>query len=63
MNKAMENQNDGVKVGRQIVQAAVKFADDQPMVANTNGSFQRIMESLHKTSEDYGMKKNIKKRK
>jgi hypothetical protein len=54
MNKAMENQKDSVKVGGRIVQA-VRIADDQAMVANTNAGLQRIMNSLHKTSEAYGM--------
>jgi Reverse transcriptase (RNA-dependent DNA polymerase) len=44
------------------VQAA-RFADDQAMVANTNAGLQRIMDSLHKTSEEYGMKINLKKAK
>ena len=35
LKKAMEHQEDGVKVGGRIVQA-VRFADDQAMVANGN---------------------------
>ena len=62
MKKAMENQKDGVKVGGQIVQA-VRFADDQAMVANSNAGLQRIMDCLNKTSEEYGMKINLKKTK
>jgi ribosome-interacting GTPase 1 len=58
----MENQKDGVKVGGRIVQA-VRFADDQAMVANTNAGLQRTMDSLRKTSEDYGMKINLEKTK
>jgi hypothetical protein len=54
MNKAMDHQKDGVKVGGRIVQA-VRFADDQVMVANTNAGLRRIMDSLHKTSQDCGM--------
>jgi Reverse transcriptase (RNA-dependent DNA polymerase) len=41
----------------------VRFADDQAVMANTNASLQRIMESLHKTYEEYGMKINLKKTK
>lgn len=62
VKKAMEHQKDGVKVGGQIVQA-VRFADDQAMVANSNAGLQRIMDSLNKTSEEYGMKINLKKTK
>ena len=42
---------------------AVRFADDQAMVANSNAGLQRIMENLNKTSEEYGMKINLKKTK
>ena len=60
MNKAMEYQKDGTEVGGRIGQA-VRFADDQAMVANTNAGLHRIMDSHHKTSEEYGMKINFKK--
>ena len=43
LKKAMEHQEDGVKVGRRIVQA-VRFADDQAMVANSNAGLKRIMD-------------------
>ena len=42
---------------------AVRFADDQAMVANINAGLQWIMDSLHKTSGEYGMKINLKKTK
>ena len=42
---------------------AVRFADDQAMVANSNADLQRIMDKLNKTSEEYGMKMNLKKTK
>ena len=42
---------------------AVRFADDQAMVANSNAGLQRIMDKLNKTSEEYGMKINLKKTK
>ena len=62
MQKAMDHQKVGVKVGGRIVQA-VRFADDQAVVANSNAGLQRIMEILNKTSEKYGMKINLKKTK
>ena len=62
MEKAVERQQDGVKVGGRIVQA-VRFADDQAMVANSNAGLQRIMDNLNETSKEYGMKINLKKTK
>ena len=62
LKKAMEHQEDGVKVGGRIVQA-VRLADDQAMVANSNAGLQRIMDKLNKTSEEYGKKINLKKTK
>lgn len=62
MKKAVEHQQDGVKVGGHIVQA-VRFADDQAMVANSNAGLQRIMDNLNETSKEYGMKINLKKTK
>ena len=58
----MSIKKDGVKVGGQIVQA-VRFADDQAMVANSNAGLQRVMDKLNETSEEYGMKINLKKTK
>ena len=60
--KAVEPQQDGVKVGGRIVQA-VRFADDQAMVANSNAGLQRIMDNLNETSKEHGMKINLKKAK
>src|SRR6266536_4337737 len=62
ITEALENSEDGVKVGGTLVNA-VRFADDQAMVANSNAGLQRIMHSLNNTSEEYGMKINIKKTK
>jgi len=42
---------------------AVRFADDQAMVANSNAGLQRLMDNLNKTSEEFGMKINLKKTK
>ena len=60
--EAMENVEDGVKVGGQLVNA-IRFADDQAMVASTNAGLQRIMDSLNRTSVEYGMRINTKKTK
>ena len=42
---------------------AVRFAENQAMVANSNAGLQRIMNALNKMTEDYGMKINFKKTK
>jgi hypothetical protein len=60
--EALENTEDGVRVGGHLVNA-VRFADDQAMVASSNAGLQRIMDTLNKTSGEYGMKINIKKTK
>jgi len=58
----LETSDDGVKVGGTLVNA-VRFADLQAMVANSNAGLQRIMDNLNKTSQEYRMKINIKKQK
>ena len=63
ITEAFENsEEDGVKVGGTLVNA-VRFADGQAMVANSNAGLQRIMDNLNKTSQEYRMKINIKKQK
>ena len=59
LKKVMEHQEDCVRVGGRIVQA-VRFAENQAMVANSNAGLQRIMDTLNKTSEEYGMMINLK---
>ena len=49
-------------MGGQLI-GAVRFADDQAMVASSNAGLQRIMDSLQTASGDYGMRINIKKTK
>ena len=41
----------------------MRFADDQAMVSSSNAGLQRIIDTLNKTSNDYGMKINFKKTK
>ena len=51
-----------MKVNELLVKA-VRFADDQATVSSSNAGLQRIIDALNKTSNDYGMKINIKKTK
>ena len=62
MADAMQDLEDGVVVGGTRMQD-VRFADDQAMLAGTNDGLQRIMDRLHETAKEYGMKINVKKTK
>jgi endonuclease/exonuclease/phosphatase family metal-dependent hydrolase len=62
MIEAMENIEEGVRVGGQLVKD-VRFADDQGMVASTEAGLQRLMDGLVSTAKRYDMKVNVKKTK
>ena len=62
MIEAMEDIEEGVKVGGQLVKD-VKFADDQGMVASSEQGLQRLMDGLTTTAKKYDMKINVKKTK
>ena len=58
--EAMENVEDGIQVGGQLVNA-VRFADDHAIVslASTNAGLKRIMDSPNMVSGECGMSINI----
>ena len=58
--EALENNNDEIKIGAELV-AAVRYADDKAMMSHTNARLQRIMDALKDAGKDYGMKINRKK--
>src|SRR6476661_8445162 len=62
MKEALENVEEGIRVGGELIQD-VKYADDQGMVANTEAGLQSLMDSLNTTSKHNDMKINIKKTK
>src|SRR6218665_2991673 len=62
MREAMEKMTEGIKVGGQLTNA-LRFADDQAMIAAGQKGLQRMMDRLNKISEEYDMKINIKKTK
>jgi hypothetical protein len=62
MKEAMEELEDGVKVGGHLVQA-VRFADDQAMIAHTAEGLQNIMTKLNEVVNRYKMRINEKKTK
>src|SRR6218665_3927494 len=62
MIDAMEEIEEGIKVGGKLVKD-VRFADDQGMVAGSEGGLQKLMDELNRTAKEYDMKENIKKTK
>src|SRR6218665_2715647 len=59
MIDAMEEIEEGIKVGGELVKD-VRFADDQGMVAGSEGGLQKLMDGLNRTVKEYDMKVNIK---
>ena len=59
MIEAMEDVEEGVRVGRQLLKD-VKLADDQGMVVQTEKGLQRIMDALSKTTKEYYMEITVK---
>jgi hypothetical protein len=62
IQEAMEETGEGIKVGGKII-GALRFADDQAMLATTKEGLQKMMEQLNTTSTKYNMKINIGKTK
>jgi len=62
MIEAMEGIEEGIRVGGKLIYDA-RFVDDQGMVANTETRLQKIIDNLHRTAEQYGMRINIEKTK
>src|ERR1041385_8029291 len=61
-NEARHKLEEGIFVGGELVKD-VRFADDQGMLASTEGGLQEMMDSLTKVAEKYDMKINVKKTK
>src|SRR6218665_462230 len=62
VREAVEDLEGGIKVGGRGIKA-LRFADDQAMVAKSQKGLQAMMDRLDRTSREYGMKINIKKTK
>ena len=60
--RAWEKIDDGVRIGGRLIQA-VRFADDKALISNTEEGLQRLVETLHTTAFEFGMKINIGKTK
>ena len=62
MIKAMEDIDEGVKVGGKLLKD-IRFADDQAMVTDPEKGLQEIMDKLVEVGRKYDMKINVKKTK
>jgi len=62
MIEAMENIDEGIVVGGQLI-SDVRFADDQGMVASTEEGLQKLMNKLNDTAKEYNMRINVQKTK
>ena len=62
INEALEDVDEGVKVGGVRI-PAIRFADDQAMVSHNVRGLQIIMDALQKTSEKYNIRINTEKTK
>ena len=62
IREAVDGTEEGIKVGGKWVKA-LRFADDQAMLAGSEKELQQMMDRLNATSEEYNMKINIKKTK
>ena len=62
VREALEEMNEGVKVGGRLIKA-LRFADDQAMMAHSQEGLQRMMDRLNTISTEYEMKINTKKTK
>ena len=60
MIETLENMDEGIIVGGQVV-SDVRFADDQGMVAVTENGLQKLMNKLNETAKKFNMKMNVKK--
>ena len=59
MIEALENMDEGIIVGGQVM-SDVRFADDQGMVASTENGLQKLMNKLNETAKKINMKINVK---
>jgi DNA-binding protein YbaB len=62
MIEAMENNEEGIEVGGQVL-SDIRFADDQAMASSTEKGLQNIMNNLNDTAKKFNMKINVQKTK
>jgi len=62
VKEAMANEEPGMKVGGQVI-SMIRYADDKAVVASSEKNLQRLMDSISRVTQEYGMKFNVKKMK
>ena len=62
MKESLEDLEDGIKVGGELVKT-VRFADDKAVVCSTKEGLQRMINEINSVAERYGMKINTSKTK
>src|SRR3984885_9688321 len=62
IREALQDTEEGIKVGGKMIKA-LRFADDQAMLANKEEDLQHMMDELNRISKEYGMKINTRKTK
>ena len=62
VREAFDDIKEGVKIGGKLVKE-IRFADDKCVIASTAKGLQKLVSSLDKVTESYGMKISIKKTK
>ena len=60
--ETLEEMTEGIKVGGKLIKA-LRFADDQAMMAGSQEGLQKMMDRLNRISMEYDMRINIKKTK
>ena len=60
VREAFDDIKEGVKTGGKLVKE-IRFADDTCVIASTEKGLQRLITSLDKVTESYGMKISIKR--
>ena len=58
MIEALENMDEGIIVGGQVV-SDVRFADDQGIVVSAENGLKKWMNKLNETATKFNMKMNI----
>ena len=62
LRDALSGVNEGIRVGGHLIKT-VLFADDQATLASSVKGLQLMMDKMQETTEEYGMKINVKKTK
>jgi len=62
IREATDNMETGILVGGHIINT-IRYADDRPVVPNSQKGLQQLTDNLNKVTREFGMKINVKKTK